>query len=671
MDLHKIKYMSDAIRCLSIDAIEKSKSGHPGLPLGMSDVAAVLFSEFLKINPDNPKWIDRDRFVLSAGHGSMLLYSLLHFFGYDDYKIDALKNFRQLGSKAAGHPENICSNAIEVATGPLGQGLANAVGMAISEKLLSKKFGSDIFNHHTFVMAGDGCLMEGISHEAASFAGHLNLNKLIVLFDNNNVSIDGFVSMVSSENVLERFISYGWYVEEIDGHDYNEIYEALNNAKKSDKPSFISCKTIIGKYLGNDAGTSSAHSWPIDNSSLANFKDNIEWYTDPFIIPPKIYSYWNESILRCKKQYDKWQANLDDMDKISKQEIESCLTRNISNEVFTKLENMKNSLDNYKMDSTRKYSSIIISEIVNLIPNILGGSADLSSSNCTYVKGMIPICDIKNEDKINYIHYGIREHMMAACMNGIIAHGGFIPYVGTFFVFSDYCRPAIRMSALMKLPAIYVMTHDSIGVGEDGPTHQPIEHLASFRNMPNINVYRPANMLETIESWNMILKTTDTPSLLVLSRQKIITPIQNEVYNNRNYDLSRGAYVISDSEKYPQIILLSSGTELSIALDVQHKLLKNGIYSRVISVFCMDIFDMQSDDYKNDLLHYDDKDMIRISIEAGISSCWYKYIGFRGMHFGLEDFGLSAPSEDLFNYFGLNSQKIYHKCIDMLSSKNH
>ena len=645
--------MANAIRVLSLDAISKAKSGHPGMPLGMADVATVLFSKFLKFNAKDPEWADRDRFVLSAGHGSMLLYSLLYLTGYNDITIEEIKNFRQLHSRTAGHPEYGAAKGIENTSGPLGQGLGNAVGMAIAERMLNSRFGDNAVDHYTYVIAGDGCLMEGLSHEAASLAGHLALGKLILLFDDNNISIDGSTDLTTSDDCMKRFTSYGWHTQSIDGHDYNGIESALHFARSAmNKPSIIACKTIIGKSIPGKAGTSSAHSWPMTEAEMIGMRKHLDWTDKPFVIPDEILQWWRS--LSSKTDYGLWNERVDQ----DFHDYINCILPNDFESVFSDIAKFLHT----KPESTRKSSGVILDHITQCIPQLTGGSADLSGSNNTKAKDMVAIS--KKDFSGSYIHYGVREHAMAACMNGLALHGGVIPYGGTFFVFTDYCKPSIRLSALMKQRVIYIMTHDSIGLGEDGPTHQPIEQLASLRAMPNINIFRPADSMEVLESWQIALRNIDIPSVLVLSRQDL--PRLRGDYTSQNMT-KYGAYVISEYKYKLEITIFATGSEVQIALEAQSMLQNSAnIGVRVISMPCMGLFDKQDRKYRDDIL---ENNSIKVAIESASSFGWAKYIGRHGIFVGLSTFGQSANAKTLYNHFKITAQDTVDLCMDRINSK--
>ena len=645
------KDLSNAIRFLSIDAVEKANSGHPGMPMGMADVATVLFKNFLNFNPNNPNWLNRDRFVLSAGHGSMLLYSLLYLTGYRSISLKDIKNFRQLNSICAGHPEFHPGSGIETTTGPLGQGVANAVGFAVAEEVLRERFGPKIFNHKTYVLAGDGCLMEGISHEALSLAGHLGLKNLIMLFDNNSISIDGPTSLAVSDNYKKRFNSYGWDYVEIDGHNEKKIFNALKKVQRAKKPTVISCITKIGFGSPNKSGSEKAHGSPLGENEVKLVRKKLNWLHEPFIIPKKIMEEWRRIGSSGKIKEDKWRKIYNK----KKKQIDKIFSSNFSG-IFKK--EKQNAIKSSETLATRKSSEKILTALNEKKNMIIGGSADLAGSNNTKTKNHKPIS--KNNFKGNYIHYGVREHAMCGIMNGLSLHSKLIPYGGTFLIFSDYCKPAIRLSALMKLNVVYVMTHDSIGLGEDGPTHQPIEQLTGLRSIPNLNVFRPADTTETIECWELALKNLDTPSVLALSRQNL-SPIR-KVYESQN-KCSLGAYEIYRSKDKVDLTIFASGSEVNLALDVSHKLATENTYSKVISVPCQEIFFKQSKDYKNNILN---ETNYKISIEAGRSDTWSKFVGEKGLSFGVEDFGKSAPYKEIFKDFKLTANEISNKTKNII-----
>lgn len=655
--------LANCIRILTIDAVERANSGHPGMPLGMADVATVLFSDFLEFNPKDPKWLNRDRFVLSAGHGSMLLYSLLYLTGYEDISLEDIKNFRQLHSPTAGHPEYGNLAGIECTTGPLGQGLATAVGMAMAQKIQAEKLGSDIINNYTYVIVGDGCLMEGISHEAASLAGHLKLDKLIVLFDSNDITIDGKRSLSESEHTLERFKAYNWEVDEVDGHDSNAIYNALAKAKKSDRPVLIKCNTVIGFGSPNKSGKSSSHGSPLGKTEATDTKKILEWEPEPFHIPDDLLSIWRNKIgARSHDNYTDWNKKVANLQKEKKDILSSMHKSKSPENAELILEKTKEIFTEISEEATRVSSKKIIEEMQKYIGNLYGGSADLTGSNGTKTSQMTDI----NKDNFlgNYINYGVREHAMGAAMNGLALYGGIIPYAGTFLVFSDYARPSIRLSALMKQRVIYVMTHDSIGLGEDGPTHHPVEHLASLRAMPNLNVLRPADGVETAECWDIALTSINKPSILSLTRQNV-RQLRNNIKNKENL-CRKGAYIISECNHPLKTTIFATGSEVQLALDAQEILEKSKIGTRVISVPSMEIFDQQPKKYRDSLL---DNDSIKVGIEAAVRLGWDKYIGRDGIFIGMSYFGESAPAEDLYKYFNITSEEIVKNVVRALKEE--
>ena len=647
----KLKILSNAIRFLSIDAVQRANSGHPGMPMGMADVATVLFKYYLRFNPKNPDWINRDRFILSAGHGSMLLYSLLYLTGYKKIQIEDIKNFRQLNSICAGHPEYEKGSGIETTTGPLGQGLANSVGMAVGQEVLKKKFGSDLINNKTYVIASDGDLMEGISHEAMSLAGHLNLKNLIVFFDNNKISIDGPTSLSVSDNFKKRFESYGWSFQEINGHSYKQIFDAINKANKSKKPSIISCKTVIGFGSPNKSGKASSHGAPLGDDEIKLVRKKLNWKYEPFEIPEDLMLSWRKIGEKGEVLEEEWNKILNKKNTKIKEEYE----RLIKGELPTNLdeiigdEKLKFFQTKPKM-ATRQCSSSVINCISNILPELIGGSADLSGSNNTKTESSKVITS-KNFSG-NYIHYGVREHAMAGIMNGMALYGCLIPFGGTFLIFSDYLKPAMRLSALMKLRVIYIFSHDSIGLGEDGPTHQPIEQLEHLRAIPNLNVFRPADVNETLECWEIALKSKSNPSAMVLSRQKLNYVSKHNAGENM---CSKGAYILKKTSESVDISLIASGSEVEIALEAQEKLQGLNINSKVISVPCYDIFRNQTENYRDEILG---KDTIKISIEASTHSGWKSLVGTDGVTLGLSTYGKSAPYKDIYKLFNLTSDEI-------------
>ena len=652
------KDLTNAIRFLSIDAVQKANSGHPGMPMGMADVATVLFKYYLRFNPKNPSWINRDRFILSAGHGSMLLYSLLYLTGYKSISINEIKNFRQLNSICAGHPEYEKNTGIETTTGPLGQGLSNAVGMAIAEEILKKKFGSSLINHKTYVIASDGDLMEGISHESMSLAGHLKLKNLIVLFDNNKISIDGPTSLSVSDNYKKRFEGYGWSFLEVNGHDEKQISKAIRKSLSSKKPTIISCKTTIGYGSPNKAGKSSSHGSPLGEKEIELVRKKLKWEHEPFKIPSAILNEWRKIGEKGTNQEKKWVKIYNKKNKKIKDEFSRVFNNELPKNFDKVISKLKEKIFNEKyVVASRKSSELVLEEIVKEIPELIGGSADLSGSNNTITSNSK---DIKPSNfNGNYIRYGVREHGMSGAMNGMALHGGIIPYGGTFLIFSDYCKPAIRLSSFMGVKVIYVLSHDSIGLGEDGPTHQPIEQLVALRGIPNLNVFRPADTIETLECWEIALKSSNNPSVIVLSRQKL--PFITETLSNKNMS-SLGAYEIKTNNN-SEVTLVASGSEVHIAIEASNKLMKENISSKVISMPCQELFDKQPTDYKNKILS---KNSVIISIEASSVFGWEKYTGSKGISLGMKSFGKSAPYNDLYKHFKLTSDDIVKTAKKML-----
>ena len=643
--------LANCIRFLSIDAVQKANSGHPGMPMGMADVVTILFQKFLKFNPKNPNWLNRDRFILSAGHGSMLLYSLLYLTGYKSISLKDVKSFRQLNSICAGHPEYHPGSGIETTTGPLGQGIGNAVGMALAQSILDHKIGKKIFNHKTYVLAGDGCLMEGISHEAMSLAGHLKLKNLIMLFDNNSISIDGPTSLTVSDNFKKRFESYGWDYIDINGHNPKEIFKALKKVQNAKRPTVISCRTKIGYGSPNKSGKASSHGSPLGSDEISLVRKKLQWHHKAFDIPKDLLSQWRKIGQQGSIEEKKWNK----IYQKNRTQINKIFNQNFSKEI--KKEKLSATQD-IKPLASRKASEKTLIALTLKENSLIGGSADLAGSNNTKTKTQKIIEPGKFDG--NYIHYGVREHAMAAMMNGIALHSKFIPYGGTFLIFSDYCKPAIRLSALMEKQVIYVMTHDSIGLGEDGPTHQPIEQLSGLRSIPNLNVLRPADRMETIECWEIALKNKKTPSVLSLTRQNL-EPIRLKFSNTNKCSL--GAYEILRSNKKINITILASGSEVNLAKKVSKNLAKDRIYSKVISVPSQEIFQKQSQGYKNKIMK---ETKYVFSIEAGRTDCWKKYIGKDGLSFGIDDFGKSAPYEDIYNHFGLSVKNISSKIKNFL-----
>src|SRR3984957_8111760 len=645
-----LRPLADAVRPLAMDAVERVQSGHPGMPMGMADVATVLFTRFLAFDPAQPDWPDRDRFILSAGHGSMLLYALLYLTGYADITIDELKRFRQLGSRTAGHPERGHAAGIETTTGPLGQGLGNSVGMALAERILAARFGKDLVDHYTYVIAGDGCLMEGISHEAISLAGHLRLSKLIVLWDNNSISIDGSTALSTSENQLARFSAAGWDAAAVDGHDTEAVAAAISEARTSVRPSLIACKTTIAFGAPTKAGTAAAHGSPLGAAEIAGARQRLGWQEPPFVMPEDVMKFWREAGGRGAKLSASWKKRLDAADAKTRAEFSRRMKGELPPEVRAALAQVKaKAASDAPKIATRQASGNVLDALVPVLPELVGGSADLTGSNNTKAKSQKVIT--AKDFSGSYIHYGIREHGMAAAMNGMAAHGGIIPYGGSFLVFTDYCRPSIRLSALMGLRVIYVMTHDSIGLGEDGPTHQPVEHLASLRAIPHLLVFRPADAVETAECWELALTQSKSPSILALSRQKL-SLLREDISQNFS---AKGAYVLREAKGSREVTLLATGSEVDIAVKAQEILQSKEIPTAVVSMPCWELFEKQDQAYQNAVLG---KNTFRVAIEAASPMGWDKYIGEKGVMIGMRRFGASAPYETLYQKFGLTAEHI-------------
>ena len=660
-DNPKIRHnmMANAIRFLSMDAVQAANSGHPGLPMGAADIATVLFTKFLKIDPRQPDWPDRDRFVLSAGHGSMLLYALHYLIGFEDMTLDEIKNFRQLGSRTAGHPEYGHAAGIETTTGPLGQGLATSVGMALAERMLNSRFGDDLVNHYTYVLASDGDLMEGISHEAISLAGHLKLSKLIVLYDDNDISIDGPLNLAESGDSLKRFEAAGWFAERIEGHDPDAIGAAISAAQTREKPSLIACKTTIGFGAPNKQGTSSIHGAPLGDEEINLTREALGWTSEPFDIPSDILDSWRMAGLKHVSQRKAWRERLEAQDS----EVSNRFTRIMSGDLPTRLEKAvqeykKRLAENPSKLATRKSSEDALKAIVPIVPEMIGGSADLTGSNNTRTpeQGTVSADNYGG----SFIHYGIREFGMAAAMNGIALHGGFIPYSGTFLVFSDYSRPALRLAALMEQRVIHVLTHDSIGLGEDGPTHQPVEHLAALRAIPNLLTLRPADATETLECWQIALEQSRTPSAMALTRQGL--PAVRFEYSEKNLS-AKGAYELASADGDALVTLLATGSEVHLAMEAKQQLEAENIGTRVISMPCFELFDKQDSSYRDDVLG---NTPVRIAIEAAIRQGWDAYLRPGDGFIGMESFGASAPADRLFEHFGITVDTIVKNAKDRL-----
>ncbi len=641
--------MANAIRALSMDAVEKANSGHPGMPMGAADIATVLFTRFMNFDPRNPNWPDRDRFVLSAGHGSMLLYSSLYLLGYEDMTIDELRQFRQIGARTAGHPEFGHASGIETTTGPLGQGIATAVGMALGERLLNARFGDDIVSHYTYVLASDGDLQEGISHEAASLAGHLNLSRLIVLYDDNNISIDGPTELSFTEDVLGRYRAYGWHAERVDGHDPEAIATAIKAARQRNQPSLIACRTTIGYGAPRKQGTAASHGAALGKEEIELTRKALNWTAEPFEVPTQILDSWRIAGLKSAKAHKAWEARLKALSPEERGEFERRIAGRLPEKLSDEIAKFKKQLAQEKPNiASRKASENALNAIAAVMPELVGGSADLTGSNNTKAKSQEPIAP--NQFNGSYIHFGVREHAMVAALNGMALHRGLVPYAGTFLVFADYCRPAIRLAALMRQRIVCVMTHDSIGLGEDGPTHQPVEHLASLRAIPNLRVFRPADATETLECWQLALKSAEGPSLLALSRQNL--PAVRTRYEEGNL-CARGAYELSSASAKAKVTLIATGSEVQIALEAQKILEKEGIPTKVVSMPSMELFEAQSTDYKTELLG---ASAVRVAIEAGIRFGWDRYVGPEGGFVGMSSFGASAPYQELYRHFAITPE---------------
>ncbi|MBB5518159.1 transketolase [Amphiplicatus metriothermophilus] len=639
--------MANAIRALAMDAVEQAKSGHPGMPMGMADVATTLFARFMKLDAAAPDWPDRDRFILSAGHGSMLIYALGWLLGYEGMDLDQIRNFRQLGFKTAGHPEYGHAPLVETTTGPLGQGLANAVGMAIAEAHLAARFGEDLVDHYTYVIAGDGCLMEGISHEAIALAGHLKLRKLIVLFDDNRISIDGPTALADSTDQLQRFAASGWATARVDGHDPEAVARALEAARESDRPSLIACRTVIGRGAPKKGGTAAAHGAPLGAEEIAAAREALGWPHPPFEIPDDILAAWREAGRRGRAAREAWRARLDASPQ--KDAFEAALKGDYAETLAGAIREYKKVLaENPPKVATRKASEMALEVVNAAIPDTVGGSADLTGSNNTKTKGL----DVLSAENYagRYLHYGVREHAMAAAMNGMALHGGVVPYGGTFLVFSDYCRPAIRLAALMGQRVVFVMTHDSIGLGEDGPTHQPVEHLAALRAIPNLKVFRPADAVETAECWELALASRDGPSVIALTRQNLAPARLAHEDENR---CARGAYAIAE-EADPDVVLIATGSEVEIALAAREKLAQGKIRARVVSAPSFELFRLQPEKYRARLLGK----APRVGVEAAVRQGWDLFLRRKDAFVGMTGFGASGKGPDLYAHFGIAADAV-------------
>ncbi len=643
--------MANAIRALAMDAVEQAKSGHPGMPMGMADVATVLVTRFLKFDPSEARWPDRDRLVLSAGHGSMLLYALLYLTGYEDMTIEEIERFRQLSSRTPGHPEHGHARGIETTSGPLGQGLANAVGMALAERLAAAHFGPELVDHDTYVIASDGDLMEGVSHEAISLAGHLGLSKLIVLYDDNRVSIDGPTELTVSDDQPARFRAAGWDVQAIDGHDPARIHEAIVRARTAAAPSLIACRTTIAYGAPTKAGTAAAHGAPLGPDDVAGARERLGWPYAPFVVPDEVLAAWRAVGARGADAYRGWRARLGKLDEATRAEFERVQEGRLPEGGQDKLNELKRALAAERPQmATRQASGVALEVLSEAIPELIGGSADLTGSNLTKTKHQAVIT--RDDFSGRYIHYGVREHAMAGVMSGLALHRGVIPYGGSFLIFTDYCRPAIRLAALMGLRVVYVMTHDSIGLGEDGPTHQPVEHLASLRAMPNLNLFRPADAVETVECWALALAESDRPSVLALTRQKV--PAVRLEHSQENL-CARGAYVLAPAEGAARVTLFASGSEVSVALEARAELQAEGIATRVVSIPCWELFEKQAKDYRAEILG---EGTVRVAVEAAAALGWERFVGPEGAMIGMTSFGASAPGSDLFRHFGITAEAV-------------
>ena len=645
-------HMANAIRALAMDAVQAANSGHPGMPMGMADVATVLYTQFLKIDPAHPSWPDRDRFVLSAGHGSMLQYAVHHLLGFEDMGIEELQRFRQMGARTAGHPEFGHALGIETTTGPLGQGLGNAVGMALAERMLAARHGTSLVDHFTYVIAGDGCLMEGISQEAISLAGHWKLSKLILLFDDNGISIDGPTSLSVSEDTQKRFESAGWDVQKVDGHNPEQIAAAIEKAQKTNTPSMIACKTQIGYGAPTKAGKNTSHGSPLGKDEIVGTRTALEWAHEPFHIPAEVMDVWRRAAQRGAKLYAEWTSRLEATSSEAAETFLAQVENRLPDDWHSAIVGIKHRLAaTPAKEASRKSSGNVLEELKKKIPALIGGSADLTGSNLTKATYSKPIT--AEDFSGNYIYWGVREHGMAAAMNGLALHGGFIPYGGTFLVFTDYCRPSIRLSALMNQRVIYVMTHDSIGLGEDGPTHQPVEHLASLRAIPNLQVFRPGDAVETAECWALAIASAETPSILSLSRQDL--PQLRMGYEEENR-CARGGYILREASAAPKAVLIATGSEVAIAADAQTKLEAAGIPTRLVSLPSWELFARQLPAYRKETLG--GEGVLRIGVEAALSFGWERFLGENDLFVGMPGFGASGPADALYEHFGITAASI-------------
>ncbi|MGJ5176484.1 transketolase [Bradyrhizobium oligotrophicum] len=657
-----LREMANCIRFLSMDAVQRANSGHPGAPLGMADIATVLFKDFMKFDAAEPHWIDRDRFIMSNGHGSMLLYSLLYLTGYRDMPIEELKRFRQIGSKTPGHPEYHHADGIELTTGPLGQGVAEAVGMALAERIMNARFGDDLVDHDTYVFMGDGCLMEGISQEAISLAGHLKLGRLIAFWDNNSISIDGATKLAVSDNEVERFRASGWHVQEIDGHDTDQIHDAIVSARSiTDRPSMIACRTIIGFGFPTKAGTQKAHSDAPGEAEIAGARKILEWASPPFVIPDDLMTEWRAIGAKGAAQRSAWSRRVGEAPEPTRREFERCNEGRLPDAWRSAIESARKEFAKGGKDlATRQASGAVLKHLVSAIPELIGGSADLTPSNNTKTAEQVEIEPGKFAG--SYLHYGVREHAMAAAMNGLALHGGLIPYGGTFLCFSDYCRPAIRLAAMMDIRTIFVMTHDSIGLGEDGPTHQPVEHLSALRAIPHLAVFRPGDAVETAECWEIIMDNPRRAALLALSRQPMPLLRREGGVENKS---ARGGYVLLEAEGARRVALLATGSELHLAVEARDVLQKQGVPTAVVSMPCTLIFDQQDAAYRGAVLG---DTPARVAVEAAVQMSWDRYLGFQGRFVGMSSFGASGKIDDVYEKFGITVDAVVRAALESLAA---